>query len=512
MKILGTTQSICPVCRMPLEGRYVSEAGSVILTKTCEAHGIFETAIAQREEDYLRWTANPSINIPPKKAMTQGVSGSCPLHCGTCNEHLQTACCVLIDITERCNQHCPYCFAKAETDLSGGFGPGEPDLEEIRRKYDLLLDLGEERAFNIQLSGGEPTVRNDLPDIIRMGKSKGFEFIQINTNGRRIAQEEGYAQILKDAGASVAFLQFDGTDDEIYRVLRGEPLLELKKKAVENCRKAGLPVTLVPTVVRDVNLKNIGSMMDFLLENVDVVKGIHFQPVSFFGRHPGEKENRVTMFDVMNELEQQTKGAFAARDCYPITTGHPLCCFQSSYQKQKDGTVKSLINYGTKMEGLSCCEAKDPLEIIKKDRDFVLNKWHIHEPYQEQKQEESCCCNNPAESEDRSGKSTETCCCGSTETFCESTGSCGCDESSSDCCSDSHGCGGTNEELLDFDQFLNELRRNMFSVSCMAFMDGSNLDAERLKRCRVQVLSPDDRLIPFCAYNSIYREDQHESI
>lgn len=470
MKILGTTQSICPVCLKPLEGRYVSEAGSVILTKTCEAHGTFETAIAEREADYVRWTANPSINIPPKKAITQGTTGSCPLHCGTCNEHLQTACCVLIDVTERCNQHCPYCFAKAETDLSGGFGPGEPDLEAICRKYDLLLELGEERAFNIQLSGGEPTVRNDLPEIIRMGKSKGFEFIQINTNGRRIAQEEGYAQILKDAGASVAFLQFDGTDDEIYRVLRGEPLLELKKKAVENCRKAGLPVTLVPTVVRDVNLKNIGEMMNFLLENVDVVKGIHFQPVSFFGRHPGEMKNRVTMFDVMNELERQTQGAFAAKDCYPITTGHPLCCFQSSYQKQKDGTVKSLINYSTKMEGISCCEAKDPLEIIKKDRDFVLNKWHIHKQHQEPNQEEGFCSEN------------------------------GCD------------CDCDNEKPMDFEQFLNELRRTMFSVSCMAFMDGSNLDAERLKRCRVQVLSPDDRLISFCAYNSIYREDQHESI
>ena len=526
MKLLGKTQSVCPVCLSPLEGSYISNEGNVFLTKTCREHGTFETNVAQKEEDYLRWTANPSVNIPPKKAITRGASagkesnevssgaveGRCPLHCGTCEDHLQTACCVLIDVTERCNQHCPYCFAKAEQDFSGAFGPGEPALTEIERKYDLLLELGEERPFNIQLSGGEPTVRDDLPEIIRMGKEKGFDFIQINTNGRRLANEEGYAEKLKEAGASVAFLQFDGTEDEIYMALRGEPLFELKKKAIENCRKAGLPVTLVPTVVRDVNLNNIGDMMRFLLDNVDVVKGIHFQPVSFFGRHPGDTKNRVTMFDVMDELERQTQGAFSSKDCYPITTGHPLCCFQSSYQKQKDGSVKSLVNYNTKQEGISCCEAKDPLEIIKKDRDFVLNKWTMPEPSKESVASrcsgEECCSNEAAAAGCCNKKDTVASCC--SEDY--ANGCSGNVENTVECCSSEDASAGSccnNEpetEVMDFDQFLNELRRNMFSVSCMAFMDLSNLDAERLKRCRVQVLSHDDRLIPFCAYQSIYRK------
>ena len=468
MKIIGKTQSICPFCHKPVTAAYVSENGKVFLRKNCEEHGQFESRIAEREEDFLRWKENPMVNIPPKKAVTKGfknqsgtesgLDSQCPLHCGTCENHLQTACCVLIDLTERCNQNCPYCFAKAEND-----GCGEPDLEEIERKYDLLLELGEERTYNIQLSGGEPTIREDLPEIIKMGRMKGFEFIQINTNGRRLALEEGYAKKLKEAGASVIFLQFDGTEDTIYEALRGEPLLEIKKKAIANCREAGIPVTIVPTVVKDVNLNNIGSMMEFLLENIDVVKGIHFQPVSFFGRYPDELssdgtkhvdyDNRVTMFDIMEELENQTDGGFRREHFYPITSGHPLCCFQSSYQKQRNGSVKSLINYGTKTAGLSCCEAKNPLDIIKKDRDFVLNKWNI----------------------------APTCSCTDADADCSEPGE------------------------MDFDQFLWEIKNRMFSVSCMAFMDISNLDAERLKRCRVQVLSPDDRLIPFCAYNSMYR-------
>jgi uncharacterized radical SAM superfamily Fe-S cluster-containing enzyme len=45
-------------------------------------------------------------------------------------------------------------------------------------------------------------------------------------------------------------------------------------------------------------------------------------------------------------------------------------------------------------------------------------------------------------------------------------------------------------------------RNNMFTVSGMAFMDETNLDAERLRRCRVQVFTPDGRLVPFCGYYS----------
>ncbi len=469
MIVLSKTQSICPECHKPVQAVYALENNKVVIKKQCPEHGEYSSLISSNPQDYVKWTSHPVVNIPPKVNITSGREGECPLHCGTCENHLQTACCVLIDVTDRCNQHCPYCFAKAED--SGNDMP----LSEIERKYDLLLELGEEREFNIQLSGGEPTVRDDLPEIIKMGRDKGFEYIQINTNGRRIAEEPGYAKKLKDAGASVIYLQFDGTTDEIYMQMRNEPLLEIKLAAINNCRKAGIPVTLVPTVVKNVNLGNIGEMMHFLIDNRDVVKGIHFQPVSFFGRVPDKDyENRVTMFDCMHAIEEQTDGLFRYSDLCPITTGHTLCCFYGTYLKEKDGTIKSLITEQTKKTGVSCCDSLDPLEIIKKDRDFVLNKWDL--PVYEET-DECCCCEPPIE---------ETACC------CEPV-----EETSCCCCSD---------EPVDLDEFLTYYKSNMFTVSGMAFMDLSNLDAERLKRCRVVQLTDDDRLVPFCAYNSIYRK------
>ncbi len=469
MKLLVKTRSICPVCQKPVEAEYVEKDGKVFIRKTCRDHGSWEAYIACCVKDYTDWTAHSVVNVRPEKTITKGTDDRCPLDCGICDKHLQTACCVLMEVTKRCNQHCPYCFAKSEKDAAL-----EPGLDEIGRKYDLLLELGEEeRPFNIHLSGGEPTVREDLPEIIEMGQKKGFVYIQINTNGRRLALDNEYAGVLKEAGASVIYLQFDGTDDRIYQTLRGEPLLNIKVKAIENCKKARIPVILVPTIAKNVNLHNIGSMMEFLLDNLSVVKGIHFQPVSFFGRYPekvyqnGKKwtdfENRVTLFDVMREVEKQTGSKFKYEDFRPSSIGHTLCSFHGSYINQNDGTVKPLIN-DKNYDSKACCCNTTPPDIMKKTRDYVLNKWNLPE----QENYSACCDGNTSESHG------STCCCES--------------------------------QTMDFDQFINEMKSNMFTVTGMAFQDRSNLDAERLKRCRVQVLSPDNRLIPFCAYNSLYRK------
>lgn len=634
--ILHTTQSICPICHRSLTAYYVAEDDRVCFIKTCPQHGTFQTTVAEHAEDYQQWVKHPVINIAPKAALTCGdpQDQSCPLHCGTCENHLQTACCVLIDVTNRCNQHCPYCFAESETDVSSiaaaasimptgsadnmscaklGMDAtpaslaenamfadlavntrrcGEPTLAEIEKKYDLLLELGEERPFNIQLSGGEPTLREDLPQMIAMAREKGFSYVQINSNGRRLAQEAEYAKVLKDAGASVIFMQFDGTRDDIYETLRGEPLLENKKKAIRNCEKAGLPVTLVPTIVEGVNTDNIGEIMDFALEHINVVKGIHFQPVSFFGRHPeiaagggsgfenhadpancrgssgkgnrgcggctgkdenevftsrasgenetvtsradasgkGRKEDcdgradnvslagdgklirtgdfpgRVTMFGLLRELEAQRPNFKYEHFC-PIATGHTLCCFYSTYIKEPDGSVRCTLTNAQKEAGVSCCDALpsqqadrmevrenllsrqsddgsanadgrqtsllqqdsgslpsaggrslpqiDRAEVIRRDRDFVLNKWEV------------------ASADETADLAKYK----------------------------------SSREITALDDFLRYYRLNSFTVTGMAFQDASNLDAERLKRCRVQVLSEDNKLIPFCAYNSIYRKE-----
>ena len=441
-------QSICPDCGRPVPASYMRYDGGVYLIKICPEHGESCVLSSEDAKEFDRWIEYPSVTVPPAVSVTEGAKGGkwteCPLHCGPCENHLMTACCVLLNVTDRCNQRCPYCFAEAEDSKSA---PPDPPPSEIERWLDRLTELGEERKFNIQLSGGEPTVREDLPEIIKMCKEKGFEYVQLNTNGRKLAVGPAYAKILKEAGLSTVFMQFDGVTDEVYFVLRSEPLLEIKKAAIENCGAAGLPVTLVPTVLKSVNLAQTGAIINFMLENIKTVKGVHFQPASFFGRKPdgrnkeGDYDERVTMFAVMDEIEKQTGGRVRKADLAPISTGHPLCCFCAAYMKEPDGLLRPLSGGG------DCCSPADPLEIVRRDRDFVLNKWEVISPEEE---------NYPAND-------------------------------------------GT---ALSFDEALAMFKSNMFTISGMAFMDETNLDAERLRRCRVQVFSPDERLVPFCAYYS----------
>jgi uncharacterized radical SAM superfamily Fe-S cluster-containing enzyme len=478
--------------------------------------------------------------MAPEENAADGAS-ECPMHCGVCEDHLMTACCVLIDVTARCDQGCPWCFAHA-----GEGDADEPSLAEIGRWYDRLTELGEERPFNIQISGGEPAVRDDLPEIVALGRAKGFEYIQLNTNGRRLGAEdaagygrqlrsveaagyggaevgEAYAQRLADAGLTTVFMQFDGVTDAVYRELRGEPLLDAKLRAIENCAKVGLPVTLVPTIVKgvnifepssDVHVGEIGGIVDFMLANLGTVKGIHFQPASFFGRHPSQTESsaartelhpgRITMFAVMSEIERQTNGRIKGADLLPITTGHPLCCFCANFLRDPDGRLAPTATDAQRESGMACCDSagpddaqscctptQDPLEIIRRDRDFVLNKWAGGE---QRPAGQPATIAPPARQAQKHLEPAMPAPCPPASERPNTEQPATAPQTQPD-----------SGAAMSFDEAISWFRRNMFTISGMAFMDSSNLDAERLKRCRVQYYTPDDRLIPFCAYNTKYR-------
>ncbi len=178
----------------------------------------------------------------------------------------------------------------------------------------------------LQLSGGEPTVRDDLPALIEEARRSEFAGIQINTNGLRLAEEPGYAQRLKDAGASWVYLQFDGTTDAPYRALRGRPLAALKERAVENCMEAELPVVLVATLIPGVNTDQVGDVARFALARSPGVRGVHFQPVAYVGRYPKAPTDadRFTLPEVVAALCAQT-GLFRPEDFYPTGVEHPSC-------------------------------------------------------------------------------------------------------------------------------------------------------------------------------------------
>lgn len=231
--VIGKTASVCPVClrTIPAE-KVVGEKGQIYMEKSCPEHGSWRTLIWEGDaESYREWAAR-DCHTPPELPFARDAEKGCPNDCGLCTNHKQAICCTLLELTNCCNLSCPVCFASA-----GNSEPRDLTLDEISQQYDHLMSHG--GPYNIQLSGGEPTVRDDLAEIIALGKVKGFTFFQLNTNGVRLAEEEGYTDYLAKAGVSTVFLQFDGLDDEIYRVLRGRALKDIKLRAIENCKRSG---------------------------------------------------------------------------------------------------------------------------------------------------------------------------------------------------------------------------------------------------------------------------------
>jgi tetraether lipid synthase len=442
------TESLCPVCLNRINAKRVACGQRVELVKTCPEHGEFRAVVWNGQPSMREWR-RPKTPLPLRPVLREARRG-CPFDCGLCREHRQRSCTVLLEVTRRCNLHCSVCFA--------GSQPGnavDPGLEEIRDWFQKALSLAP--GSNIQLSGGEPTVRDDLPEIVAAGRESGFGFIQLNTNGVRLADDADYLKALKDAGLASVFLQFDGTDDEAYRKLRGRRLAEVKRRAIEACAGHGIGVVLVPTLVPGVNTHQIGALLQFAVGLSPAVRGVHFQPVSYFGRYPQPQDgaSRITLPELMAAIELQSAGMFKAADFRPPGCENAWCSFHADYLTLPGGKTRRL----RPSEPLSGCCAPIPAE-----EGALRTMAHVSRQW--------------------AGPSSGT--PGSVPSTAGDPG----------WVSDSPGCGP-----MRLDDFLDRARSHTFTVSAMAFQDAWTLDLERLRDCCIHVLDPRYGLVPFCAYN-----------
>ncbi|HWR09032.1 radical SAM (seleno)protein TrsS [Sporomusa sp.] len=444
--VLSETQSVCPECLQRIPAKRVAQGDRVFLQKCCPEHGEYRVCVWQGEPDYHNWN-NSQTNALPVTDLTPGSSG-CPFDCGLCPEHRQQTCCVLLEVTSKCNLSCPVCFAASSPD-----GRAEPDLAVIEGWYRMLMNNG--GPYNIQLSGGEPTVRDDLPEIIALGKKLGFDFFQVNTNGLRLATDDRYVAKLKAAGLNCVFLQFDGMSDRVYTQLRGRPLLTIKKQVIEVCAAHGIGVVLVPTLVPGVNDGQIGDILQFAISKMPVVRGVHFQPVSYFGRCPEDPQDadRMTIPLIIREIEKQSGGQMKIGHFWPPGGEHAYCSFHGNFVLMPDGNLKPLSQ---EKNNTGCCQTR-ATHGSKQARQFVARQWSAARRTEISNKEQR-------KSEKGAG------------------------------------------DLTSLDEFLERVNTYTLAVSGMAFQDAWTLDLDRLKQCFIHVVGPDNRLIPFCAYNLTDRQ------
>ncbi|MFB3889885.1 MAG: tetraether lipid synthase Tes [Candidatus Bathyarchaeia archaeon] len=477
MNPIKSTRSICPECLKALDAEIYEDGGKVFIKKECPEHGAFQELYWSDYEQYVRAEKFRYDGDGIENPRTQTVKG-CPLDCGICPEHKSHTALAIIDVTNRCNLKCPVCFANAS---AAGY-VYEPTQEQVTGMLENLRATKPVPATALQFSGGEPTIRNDLFDLIRKAKEVGFRHVEVNTNGVRISQDPEYPKKLKAAGVSTIYLQFDGLTADVYKFIRGLDLLDVKMKAIENLRQAGYnSVVLVVTLVKGVNDGQLGDIVNFAVKNFDVIRCINVQPVSLCGRLPQQdrEKMRITIPDFMRLVEEQTQGAIKVSDFYPVPvvvpvskavgalkdkryvefTAHPHCGM-ATFAIVENGKLTPVTRYGN----------------IDKFRQSLLKVY--------------------ADAEKGSKSKAKLRLIGSARhmkfSFLRKY---------------------VLRVLLEGDyQSLGDFARNMLMVSSMHFMDPYNFDLERVQRCVIHYAVPDGRIIPFCTMNSIHRADVEKKL
>ena len=432
---IGETNALCPECMKTIRAEKIVEDDNVYIVKTCPEHGTWKVKIWEGAEHYKYLYDFAAVPKTPEKFAVPQIK-DCPHDCGLCSRHLQHSCLNVVEVTNHCNLNCPVCFATA----NGCGYDFHPDMETIRGMFQTVVDYVKSPRC-VQISGGEPTVRDDLPEIVKMAKDMGIEHIEVNTNAVRISKDMEFLKKLKEAGVDDFYFQFDGTDDEIYLKTRGKALFEVKKNAIKNCAEVGIGITLVVTVVPGVNLDHVGEIIKFAAKNVPTVKGVHFQPIFHVGRYPVEPtdENRVTLPALAHAIEVQTKGMLKADNFVPTSCSNVHCDMKSLSIVMPDGSLFPLTTMA-----LGPPQKTD--NVADKTRTEVSQFWRFIENTMDGESD--------SEVDDGSWKS-----------------------------------------------FVSRAKTHYLTVSSMAFQDVWTGETDRWERCCIHVVTLDGKLIPFCLFN-----------
>lgn len=338
---LYRTLSVCPKCLKSVPALIYGEGDAVYMHKACPEHGEFNSVIWEdTAENYVRWLEYGGLDVkklPQSEAeaemLLKGGGFDACAHCLPSSAALMT--------TNRCNMDCPVCFTRTK-----GEALREPDLAEC----ELLLRAYRARAGEdaiVELCGGEPTARPDILELAALARDIGFDMIQLNTNGIKLAASVDFCRALKENGVTTAYLGFDAVSEKPYYAKYGKPMFEIKKRAVENAAEAGLAVILVCCVIPGENDGDLGGIVEYAKAHMPAVKGVYFQPVSYFGIYPEAHTPRITIPGVIRKLAEQCAD-ISMDDFGPGTYEHPQCSFHGVYIKDRKGTLRAMTHFGPK--------------------------------------------------------------------------------------------------------------------------------------------------------------------
>ncbi|MDQ3896131.1 MAG: radical SAM protein, partial [Actinomycetota bacterium] len=451
---LEYTKSICPVCKTVVDAEVNVKDNRVFLRKRCTEHGKFEALLysdAKMYFDSLRYNKPGTI---PLETQTE-VKDGCPLDCGLCPEHKQHACLGIIEVNSNCNLDCPICFADSGHQPDGF----SLTLDQVEAGLDAFV-RSEGEPEVVMFSGGEPTIHPEILEFIRMAKDKGVHMVTLNTNGIRLAHDRKFLHELAEL-KPVIYMQFDGFEESTHLAIRGRDLRAAKQKALDNCAEVGLGVSLVAAIEKGLNEHEIGDIIRFGVKH-PAVRSVAFQPVTHSGRHVEfDPMQRLTNADIIHGAVDQIPEWFKLSDFVPVPCCFPTCRSITYLLVDGDNVVPipRLVDVDDYLDYVSNRVMPD-----MSVRGALEKLWSASAV--------------PAGSDGNTTAPLECATCG-----------------------------------IDLPEALQEIGDKSFMIVIQDFQDPYTLNVKALMKCCVEEITPDGRLIPFCAYNSVgYREQVREQL
>lgn len=333
MKILKQkTKSLCPKCLKALDAKVSEENGNVYMSKKCPEHGRFHILVEKDASFYKKVMNSEFKKEPLFNKLDLPVSFSCNLDCNVCYA------------PKRNIEEIP-----------------SDELKETIRSFD---------GTYVSLAGGEPTMRDDLLNIIRFA-IKNKKIPVLVTNGIKLA-DMSYVKNLEDAGLRLVNFSFNGFDDKIYEKLNGKKMLGSKLKALENLKKTRILTGMSMMIEPRLNERDIKKVLEYCLTNYPQIYEMRIKSANLVGRHTGSK-----VYFTSELIELFCKAANIGKNelinkSYSQDTAHSVCRFSLDMYYRRSKHKNSLVYVDTNLKNNYPKKNSLPVRMVKKTKIFDL--------------------------------------------------------------------------------------------------------------------------------------------